>query len=512
MKTHFVIFGIFAILILAPGAALAQTNTERIQDIGGDTDRIHRMLKDVRSMVRDTVDTMQDMATTITKMASQMTHVFEMLQDVHDRTNIVESIQKDILVIRDDIDALKSVDLADTELLHRLLPALYNDTDSIRHDIANMEGEMRTTAAVSIEAGAQAGHLSVMTAQMLDRLDILEDAVQNLTEAVAAGTERSAALETLILSTPGISAVLPQRNVTLTDDRAGDAQRALKNQEQERLNAVPGRLQQDSTVHNVTAYHFQRYGDPQGGIYRLQMDLACNRDIYVDAVYVRNRHHDTTDSQMANTLMAEGRTIYHSQLSISGDPYDVSLDLGLQPLPAGTTFGLTAQQGGLIIPESSRVNNTVMFDVIIDWYTVYNMTECVLRFDGRAGFSEELTESGEIIWASTVMAGGVLNDYSDILDCQGSPVRITSVWANTLGTWPESLTAIASMNLRTLDSDTGNDLVLSFETDGSISFDPPDFSYDTVNLEVHGTLPVVEGLVVGLGYLTSPDTVCRVLE
>lgn len=499
-------------MILAPGAALAQTNTERIQDIGSDTDRIHRMLKDVRSMVRDTVDIIQDMAAAVAKMASQTTQIFEMLQDVHDRTDTVESIQRDVLDVRSDIDTLKSVDLADTELLHRLLPALHNNTGSIRNDIADMEGEMRTTAAVSIEAGAQAGYLSVKTAEMSNRLEILEGAVQNLTKAVAAGTERSAALETLILNTPGISGALPQRNVTLTDDRAGDAQRALENKERERLNAVPGQLRQDSTVHSVTAYHFQRYGDPQSGMYRLQMDLACNRDIYVDAVYARNRHPDTTDPWTANTLMAEGRTIYHSQLSMSGDPYDISLDLGLQPLSVGKTFGLTAQQGGLIIPESSRVNNTAMFDVIIDWYTVYNMTECVLRFDGRAGFSEDLTESGEIIWASTVVTGGVLNDYSDVLDCRGGPVRITSVWANALGTWPAALTPTANLNLRTLDSDAGNDLSLSFETDGSISFVPPDFSYDTVNLEVHGTLPVVEGLVVGLKYLTSPDTICRVLE
>lgn len=499
-------------MILAPGIALAQTNTERIQNIGSDTDRIHRMLKDVRDMVRDTVDIVRDVAAAVAKMASQMTQIFDMLQDVHDRTDDIESIQKDILDMREDIETLRSVGLADTELLHRLLPALRNDTGSIRNDMADMEGEMRTTAAVSIEAGAQTGHLSVKAAQMSDRLGILEDAVQNLTGVVAAGIERAAALETLILSAPRISDALPQRNVTLADDRAGDAQRALENQKQERLDAVPGQLRQDSTVHSVTAYHFQRYGDSQGGTYRLQMDLACNRDIYVDAVYAENRHPDTTDSRTANTLTAGGRTVYHSQLSISGDPYDTSLDLGLQPMSVGTTFGLTASQGGLVIPESSRVNNTVMFDVVIDWYTVYNMTQCVLQFDGRAGFSEDLTESGEVIWASTVMAGGVLNDYSDILDCQGSPVRITSVWANTLGTWPAELTSIADLNLRTLDSDTGNDMSLSFEPDGSISFEPPDFSYDTVNLEVHGTLPIVEGLVVGLKYLTSPDTICRVLE
>ena len=509
MNIHFVIF---AILILAPSAAMAQTNTDRIHNIGIDTDRIHNMLKDVRSMVRDTVDMVHGMADDITKMASQMTMIIDMTQDIHNRTDVIESLQNEIDHIRDDVNIMQSIDIADTELLHRLLPALYNDTAIIRTDIADMEGEMRTTAAVSIESNAQVSHLSVKTTQMSERLSILEGMVQNLTRAVAAGTERSAALETLILNTPAISGALPQNNVTLTDDRAGDAQRALESQEQQRLEDVPGKLRHNLTVHGVTAYHFQKYGDPQNGLYYLQMDLACNRDIYVDAVYAKNRHPDTYNDTMANVLMAQGRTIYHSQLSMSDSPYDVSLDLGLQPLLVGATFGLSAQQGGLIIPESNRLDNTVMFDVVIDWYTVYDMAECVLQFDGMAGFSEDLTESGEVIWASTVSTGGVLNDYSDILDCQGSPVRITSVWASTLGTWPVALTDIADMNLRTLDSDTSNDITIPFDTDGSISFDPPDFTYDTVNLEVHGTLPVVEGLVVGLKYLTAPDTVCRVLE
>lgn len=512
MKTYFVIFGIFAILFLGPSAVFAETNTERIQNISGDTDRIYRMLKDVRSMVRDTVDMVQEMAKTVTMMASQMTQIFDMIQDIHNRTDVVKSIQQDIDDVRSDIDSMQSVVSADTIMLHQLLPAIHNRTDVIQTDMANMENEMRTTATTSIEANARAGHLSVKVSDMLDRLTTLEDVVEDLAEAVTAGTQRSAALETLILNIPSISDILPPRNIPLADDRTEDAQRILEDQEQERLNDIPGQLRQDSTSHSVTAYHFQKYGTQTNGVYILEMELSCNRDIYVDTMYARNRHSDTADDQVANTLTAEGRTIYHSQLNISDQPYDVSLDLGLHPMPVGTTFGLTAQQGGLIIPASSRANNTAMFDVVIEWYTVYDMAECVLRFDGKAGFSEEMTESGEIVWASTVMTGGVLNDYSDILDCQGSPVRITSVRANTLGVWPEALTAVADMNLRTLDSDADNDIALSFGTDGSISFDLSDFSYDTVNLEVHGTLPVVEGLVVRLNYLTTPDTVCRMLE
>ena len=432
--------------------------------------------------------------------------VRDILDDVK---QIVGAIQKTLDLVAIKMDASMSI----LSNIDGSTAQIRNHTGTIHKNTHDILEKMHTISGSSIEANARAGLLTTQSDTILQRIDALETSVNELSERVLESGRRSAALESLILHLPTVSESLNEiplvDNMPVQEMPETISEQEAKNQE-ERRDAVPGSLRQGHSAQTVTAYHFKQYGDLHKDTYTLNLEISCNRDIFVDQVYAQNRHDITKNQDNANTLYANDEMIYHSQLQISGHPYDVRLDMHLEQLSATNPFKITLTQTDSdgMIQGSSISKNTDIVDIHAIWYTVYDGTACPVLFDGQSGFDGKLVQSGQISWGVTVPKQGLLNDFASVLHCQNSPVTITAVHA-AVPDWPPTLSGYGNLRLSVPNSEY-LDYVISFENDGTIR-QITNYTYAGHDLTVSGSLPVADTAVLKLEYVTAANTLCTIL-
>ena len=438
--------------------------------------------------------------------------VHQLLGDIK---QVVDVIQETLHSVNEKMDATLDVIIGvDDDVAH-----IRNYTVMIHQDTHDMIKEIQTSSASSIEANARAGLLITQSEDVLQRLDALEDTVQQLSERLLESGRRSAALESLILDLPTVSeslTMIPTTHNTpiihnMSTPQVPDMISEQEAQaEEERRHAVPGALQKDHSAQTITAYHFKQYGDISGDTYTLNLGLHCNRDIFVDEIYAQNRHNITKVTSASNALRADDMVVYDSQLQISGHPYDIRLDMYLEQLNAPTNFDMTITQTDVnnTIQNSTISQNIDIVDVHVEWYTVYDDAACSILFDGQSGFDGSLVQSGHIDWGVTIPKQGLLNDFASTLHCQNSPVMITAVHA-AVPDWPTTLSGYGSIRLSVPDS-AYKDIGVPFEDDGTIH-QTVNYTYAGADLLVSGSIPVANTLVLKLEYVTTANTFCTIL-
>ena len=483
-----VMLGVLILSVVAP-LAEAQTNTERLARVDVNTSQTFGM-----------VDGMWDMVSELHEMASEMLYMmresFGMISDVASRTHTIYNVME---------RAIHTMDVVEGNI-----HSIRNHTEQALHVAESMAGRLEVTAASSIEANARTGLIETRTADIMERLDKLEVSVDELADEARQASARATSLESLMMQLPTVAAALGEHDMPdelEASRRSSQIEERRIQEEKERENAVPGELRAGSATQTLSAYHMQRYGDAHDTVYTLHMEMTCDRDIFVDGAYASNRHNMTYDTGMSNILEV-GDTIYHSQLEIAGEPYDVRVDMGLESLAATTPLRITMTQDDMhgIIGNSSRYDGVSLADITIEWYTVYE-TVCSFGFDGQSGFDGDLVRTGILTWRATAERGGLLNEYADTISCMGNPARIDLVQAGVSGQWPSQLGDYAKFAIRNTVDD--HIISLSFDDNGSIYGEVDYTFYD--DLVIYGTLPVVEDLVVQVQYVTTADDSCMVL-
>ena len=389
---------------------------------------------------------------------------------------------------------------------------LHTHAASTSQNVRMIHDGMHAVSAASIEANARAGLLTSRSAEVLQKIDSLEGEIKRLSDVVAEGGRRSAAIESLIVRLPTVAESLrdhPAENDAVLPGDPDTIAEQEQSAEEERRAALPGKLRAGYTEQTVTAYHLARYGQESGGSYALNFEMSCNRDVHVDSVRAAYRHNMTRNDSAPNTFHAGGELVYHSQLEISGNPYDVRLDAHLKPLASPERFGMELRQADQndTIKRSTKQSNTDLLRIRIEWYTVYESTACPVTFGGQGGFDGKLVQAGQISWGATSPDSGILNDFSSTLHCQGGPVRITSVQAAVPG-WPSNLSGYGSVRLSAPGAEHP-EVVLPFSDGGTINADI-EYAYEGADLVVSGTIPVAGQIVLNLDYVTAANTRCTI--
>lgn len=487
---HYMILGAAALLVVAAACvadAEAQTNTQRIArmdfntaETNGIVSTMLELLRDVRDAVRQTLDTVRETGLAVRVMAGQ--------------TDIIHNV-----TLRS--YAAVSAAAADAESAHGI--ARHMDGT-----LSLMAGRLEAAAAAAIEANARTKLIESRTADMLERLDALEESVDVLAGEARNAAERSASLERMMARLPHVAGALDRATVHHNStiqyggQAGGDAP-------QDPHSIIPGELRAGSAAQTISAYHMKLHAEVSGDSYTLHVGVVCSRDIFVDAVHASGRHHITGRNDTANALQS-GRVIYHSQLEAAGGPRDASADMGLAYIPAARPFNMTMTQADAygIISGSSASNNTDLVDIAVGWYTVYDRAACSFTFGGRSGFDADLVHAGDLVWGATIDTGGILNRYADAVTCRGDPARVTAVQASAQGDWPPGLADFGVLTI----SNTADDRTESFgfAVDGTISA-TVDYMLNGGDLVISGALPVADSLLVRLQYATVARGSCTVL-
>ncbi len=326
----------------------------------------------------------------------------------------------------------------------------------------------------------------------------------------------------------------------------------------------------------VTAYDYKTYdknGTTINGntFHELELRFSCNQDAFIDQVrFIAASHEDALDYVRGNNLekfdieestpnnfvRVDGIDLFNNKVLVnqSTDQYvkiERAHNYNNKPLLAGSTLPFTSQiheglfvlrengelgpliQSGSKQPYVSVASNTTMiadserntrdndklerdlYYIEVDWITYYTGTSCTVGV-GTSGSLPNADAAGTLQYSVNVTNDGkVINEYSNVMDCGGNPVEITGVSTAIAGSWEDGLDKFATMNMEVLDNrnDDIPDVIFQLMQNDEATIKDGEYPiYANADLQISGSFPIVDNLLVEIEYLSVPNAGCTIVD
>jgi hypothetical protein len=464
MKTYSALL----LAVMVAGAATitseahAQSNTERLVSIDGNTDTILAI-----------VTAMSDTLTSMQTIINELTGLSDDISTVTESSARVESAISDF---RPNINSI----MAGVQLNTATLNDLSNIMAGMSTDITSIQASL-----VDGGDGGLAKSIDVLTSTVnrnevttSDRLAAIEAAISRL--------------EAKLDSTP--SSVSPTK-------------------------LTPG-----SETYEVTSYTYKSQGEKRTisgtDIYELDLTFSCDGPVNIDEVSTNISNSVTwiipnsipASTTPENYLKVEKQNLYHSRLLTSPGLYNVynnPFNFGFEQLSVGQTLDFESRQteSGTRIDDSTRTAYHRGYTITVE-YLGDRSTTCSFGDIGSPG-TGSLPRSSSLLLAPEVGGAPTIKTFSVDVTCDDDPVEITRMTATVVDGWSSNLSLFSEFELTHLGSDKVVDI--GFASDGTLNSYNYPIAFHSEDIRVSGTIASSEDvtLLIEIDYNTVTGGSCE---